>query len=443
MATFRPWKLDQQWLLPPSVHDFVPPDHVAHFVRETVRTELDLSSILAPYQVEQRGYPAYHPVMMTALLLYGYSRGVYSSRKLATACVERLDFMAVTGMQRPDFRTISDFRKRHLTALSDVFVQVLQLCKAAGLTRLGHVALDGTKVKASASKRRAMSYERMVEAEPRLAAEVEAWLDQANEADSADDKEHGENRGDEMPAWVANKQKRLAKIREAKAALEAEAAAKEAERQARAAQRLKKDGTPYKARKTKLAGKPDPKAQRNFTDPESRIMKTGDGYGQCYNAQAAVDAESYVIVSYGLTNNGADTHQLVPLLDRIKRDLNRKPREVSADAGYLSEPNLEELERRKIRGYVALGRRRHTDAAATGARRILPGTYKEKMADRLRRGGWRSRYRLRKQTVETVFGNIKSARGFDRFSLRGEANASAEWSMVCSAHNLLKLWVAQ
>jgi len=223
--TFRPWDIEQRWLLPPSVHELVPAGHVAHFVRDTVREELDLSPILSAY-TEARGYPPYHPTMMVALLLYAYSRGVYSSRKIAQACEERVDFMAVTAMNRPDFRTIATFRQRHLKALGELFVQVLKLCRAAGLVKLGHVSLDGTKVRANASVHKAMSYGRMREAEKKLAAEVAAWFAQAEATDAAEDREHGaERRGDEMPDWVANKMARLERIRAAKAALEAEAKA--------------------------------------------------------------------------------------------------------------------------------------------------------------------------------------------------------------------------
>src|SRR5579875_3728212 len=224
--TFREWNVEQRWLLPPSVMDFVPPDHVAHFIRDTVREQLELSEILAPYEQEERGYPPYHPVMMTALLLYAYCQGVYSSRRIAQACENRVDFMAVTGLNRPDFRTVSDFRKRHLQALQGLFVQVLKLCQQAGLVKLGHVALDGTKVKANASKHKAMSYERMRETELRLNREVRAWFDRAKSTDDAEDRQHGrERRGDEMPAWAADKKRRIEKIREAREALEAEARA--------------------------------------------------------------------------------------------------------------------------------------------------------------------------------------------------------------------------
>jgi transposase len=218
--TFRPWDIEQRWLLPPSVHELVGAGHVAHFVRDTVREDLDLGAILSVYS-EERGYPPYHPTMMVALLLYAYSRGVYSSRRIAQACEERVDFMAVTAMNQPDFRTIAKFRQRHLKALSDLFVQVLKLCRAAGLAKLGHVALDGTKVQANASVHKAMSYGRMLETEKRLTAEVSAWFAGAEATDAQEDRAHGsDRRGDEMPDWVANKTARLERIRVAKATLE-------------------------------------------------------------------------------------------------------------------------------------------------------------------------------------------------------------------------------
>src|SRR5579872_699983 len=236
--TFRPWEVDQVWLLPPSIQDLVPAGHQSHFVRETVRAGLDLSGIMASYS-EERGYPPYHPGMMVALLLYAYSQGVYSSRRIAKACEERLDFAAVTGMQRPDFRT------RHLAALSGLFVQVLRLCQKAGLVKLGHVALDGTKIKANASKHKAMSYERMKKREAELKAEVDRWLKAAEAADAEEDRLYGDKRGDEMPDWVADKQKRLEKIREAKAELEAEAKAaaqEEMRRREKAEEQRKAEG---------------------------------------------------------------------------------------------------------------------------------------------------------------------------------------------------------
>ncbi|NIM28454.1 MAG: IS5/IS1182 family transposase, partial [Gammaproteobacteria bacterium] len=262
---FRRWDVEQHWLLPPSVRELVPVDHPAHFVRELVRNDLDLSAILDCY-AEERGQPPFHPVMMTALLLYAYTQGIYSSRRIAKACQERVDFMAVTAMQEPDFRTVNLFRQRHLEALGELFVQVLRLCRRAGLVRLGHVALDGSKFKANASKHAAMSYKRMREEEARLRAEVESWLDQAEAVDEAEDEEHGaDRRGDEMPRWVADKQKRLGKIREAKAALEKEAAD--------AAKAREEDGDAKAVRIKRPTSKPRESAQRNFTDPDSKIMR--------------------------------------------------------------------------------------------------------------------------------------------------------------------------
>ena len=432
-TTFREWNLQQNLLFPPSVLDLVPEGHLAHFVRDTVVEDLDLSEILDTY-TEERGYPPYHPTMMTALLLYAYCQGIYSSRRMAKACQERVDFMAVTAMQTPDFRTISDFRKRHLKALDGLFAQVLRLCQRAGLVSLGHVALDGTKVRANASKHKAMSYSRMKKAEAKLAAEVARWLAEAEATDAREDEEYGvDRRGDELPDWVANKQKRLEKIREAKAALEAEA-------QAEAAAKKRKDGDRPRGRPPKQPpGTPKNSAQRNFTDPDSRIMKTRDGFIQAYNAQAAVDSDHQVIVAQGLTNNASDAHQLEPMLDQIKANTGRQTRELSADAGYCYEHNLKALNRRHIRGYVATGRQKHGDASAAGARKTQPGTRVHHMRIRLSRAGHRSRYRYRKRVVEPVFGQIKHGRGFTQFLLRGVTQVTGEWSLLCSAHNLLKL----
>ena len=440
--TFRDWSLDQALLLPPSVHDFVPPEHLSRFVIALVTEELDLTAILARYKGE-RGQPPYHPAMMVALLLYGYAVGVYSSRRIAKACAERVDFMAIVALQAPDFRTISEFRRRHLAALSGLFMQVLKLCERAGLVKLGHVALDGTKIKANASKHKAMSYARMSKREAELQAEVDAWLKAAEAADAAEDKAFGaDQRGDEMPDWVADKQARLAKIAEAKAALEAEAKAKAAA--AREKSQAQAENNPRPGRKPSAPPKaePEPKAQRNFTDPESRILKTKDGYIQGYNAQAAVDGARQIIVAHTLGNNGSDQAQFAPLLDAIKANLKRNPDEVSADAGYCSAANLRTLSRRRIKGYIATGRQQHGAKSATGNRPAKPGSLIARMSARLRRAGHRSRYRLRKQVVEPVFGQIKQARGFRQFLLRGIEKVTAEWAMICTVHNLRKLALA-
>ena len=435
--TFREWSRDQALLLPPSVHDFVPAGHLSRFVVTLVTEELDLAAIVASYKGE-KGQPPYHPAMMVALLLYAYAVGIYSSRRIAKACVERVDFMAIVALDAPDFRTISEFRRRHLAALSALFVQVLKLCARAGLVKLGHVALDGTKIKANASKHKAMSYERMGKREAELQAEVDGWLKAAEAADAAEDKAFGaDKRGEEMPDWAADKQARLAKLRQAKAELEAEAKAKAAAEQAA---RKKDDDKPRPGRKAAPPSEvPEAKAQRNFTDPESRILKTKDGYIQGYNAQAAVDAKAQIIVAHTLTNNGSDQAQLAPLLDGIKANLKRNPDEISADAGYCSAANLRTLSRRRIKGYIATGRQQHGTKSATAKRPVKPGSLLARMATRLRRAGHRSRYRLRKQVVEPVFGQIKQARGFRQFLLRGIEKVKAEWAMLCTVHNLRKL----
>ena len=359
--------------------------------------------------------------------------------------------MMIVAGDPPDFRTISEFRRRHLKALAALFVQVLKLAEQAGLVKLGHVALDGTKIKANASKHKAMSYERMKKREAELAAEVERWLEAAEAADAEEDKLYGDKRGDELPDWVSDKQKRLEKIRQAKAELEAQAKAaaeEEERRRAAAAEKRKAEGrkksgpsAPLRAGKTPAPPKaePDGKAQRNFTDPESRILKTKDGYIQGYNAQAAVDGEHQIIVAQTLTDSSSDQAQLAPLLDGIRANLGRNPDEVSADAGYCSDTNLRTIKRRRIDGYIATGRQKHGTKSATTKKEPPPGSLIAKMTTKLRRAGYRSRYRLRKQIVEPVFGQIKQARGFRQFLLRGIDKVTAEWALICTAHNLAKL----
>jgi transposase len=435
---FRPWKINETQLLPPSVQDYVPSHHISRFIVALVSESLDLSELTNSYK-SWLGQPPFDPRMMTALLLTGYASGIYSSRRIAKACEERADFMMIIAGDVPDFRTISEFRKRHLQALARLFVQVLKLAEMAGLVKLGHVALDGTKIKANASKHKAMSYERMKKREAELQAEVDRWLAAAEAADAEEDKQHGSKRGDEMPDWIADKQKRLAKIREAKAALEAEAKAAaeeemrrraEAESKRQAEGRKKNGKTPAPPRE-----EPEAKAQRNFTDPDSRVLKTNDGFIQGYNAQAAVDGEAQIIVAHALTASMSDHGQLVPLVDTIEANLGCKPCEASADSGYLSEANLEALEKREINAYIATGRAKHP----AESKRNIGGPLSQAMRAKLKRARWRSRYRLRKQIVEPVFGQIKQARGFRQFLLRGIEAVRAEWAMICTAHNLTKL----
>jgi transposase len=421
--TFREWNPEQSVMFPPSVLDLVEADDLVHFIRHFVIDEVDLSEIMSQYE-EKRGYPPMHPQMMTALLLYSYCQGIYSSRRIARACRQRVDYMALTGMQKPDFRTVNLFRQRHLKALGKLFQQVLVVCEKAGLVKLGHVALDGTRMRANASKHKSMSYGGMKKREAELAAEIQGWFEEAERIDRQEDELYGaDRRGEELPDWVADKQKRLEKIRQAKAELEAEA---------RAEAEAEPDPTKT-GHKAKPTGKPEEKTQRNFTDAESRIMKGRDGFIQGYNGQAAVDAESQVIVAQLLTNNGSDTHQMEPLLKQIRQNLGRQAKEISADSAYCCAWNLKRLRQRHIRGYVA------TD----GPNQKATNRWVQQMRQRLKKAGHRSRYRLRKQTVEPVFGQMKFARGFRQFLLRGIEKVRGEWSLLCTAHNLLKLAAAK
>jgi transposase len=437
MKTFRNWDVDQYCLLPPSLGEFVPADHVAHFIRDLVRNELDLTSILSSYD-DDRGYPPYHPGMMVAVLLYAYTQSVYSSRRISRCCEERLDFMALTAMNRPDFRTISDFRKRHLSALADLFLQVLLLCRAAGLVRLGHVAIDGTKLKANASRHKAMSYARMRQADTKLASQVANWFKIAEHHDAAEDAEHGSGRGDEMPAWVKTKQQRLDRIRAAKAALEAEARQEPSMADPDGPGPSSGMQTYGRPNRSSDGGPPD-RAQRNFTDPDSRVLPTRDGFIAGYNGQLAVDAANQIIVAYRLITNSADVSGLIPLVDAASVALGRKPIEISADNGFASEANLEALAERRIRAYLACRRGRRRDEPETTWRRLKKQPRMMAMAAKIKRSGYRSRYRLRKQVVEPVFGQIKHARGFRQLLLRGLDKVRCEWALVCTAHNLLKL----
>jgi transposase len=435
--TFRPWKIDQPLMLPPSVQDFVGKDHLARFVLALVLEHLDLSEIEAAYAGE-RGQPPFDPAMMTALVLYGYCNGLYSSRRVAKAARERVDFMSIVGLDAPDFRTVSDFRKRHLKALAGLFAQVLKLCEQAGLVKLGHVALDGTKIKANASKHKAMSYERMEQRAAELEAEVARWLSAAEAADAEEDKAFGRDKnGEEMPDWVADKKKRAEKIRAAKAELEAEAkaaAAAKAKAQQEAEARRQAEGRKTAGRPAaQPSDQPDPKAQKNFTDPESRIMKTKDGFIQGYNAQAAVDATAQVIVAHGLDARQSDQHQLIAIADAIEANLGKKPAQLSADAGYCSDANLAAMEKREMDAYIAPGRAKHAAEGEGGGPRVAA------MREKIRAGGHDSPYRLRKQLSEPVFGQIKQARGFRQFLLRGLEKVASEWGLVCLAHNVVKL----
>ncbi len=427
--TFREWNVEQPTMFPATVLDLVPAGHLAHFIRNLVLEQLNLSRILSAYSAE-RGYPPYHPAMMTALILYAYSQGIYASRRIGKACEQRVDFMAITGMQQPDFRTISDFRKRHIGSLGELFGQVLKLCQKAGMVKLAHVALDGTRIAGNASKTQTMKYGRMKKSEQELAEEVAGWFREAERQDAEEDALYGEDRrGDELPDWVADKQKRLEKIGQAKAELEAEAQA-EAER--------KKAEDPNKPAQNRarnpIPDEPPDEAKRNLTDGDSRLLKTANGYVQGYNAQAAVDGDSQVIVAQMLTNERNDLKHLIPMVEQIEANTEDSVREISADSGYYSEQNLEQLQQKTVRIYMATGGRNKD-----GSWRGTVGPLGQQMRSRIARGRKQSRYRLRAQTVEPVFGIVKSARGFRQFLLRGLNKVRGEWSLLCTVHNILKL----
>lgn len=447
--TYRPWQPGQALLLPPSPRDWLAEDHLAYFVLDTVG-ELDLSAITAPYEKELRGYPPHHPRMMVTLLIYAYCVGVPSSRKIEQRTHEDIAFRVITGDQHPDHVRISEFRRRHLDALANLFVQILQLCRGAGLVKLGHVALDGTKLKANASKHKAMSYERMKQEEARLTTKVGELLAAAEAADAAEDVRYGKDRrGDELPEELRRAETRIARIRELKAALEAEAAA-----QRKQAQDDDEDDAPPSVGAeapplpehqipTSADGTPTPKAQRNFTDADSRIMKTGDGFVQGYNCQAMVDAEHQVIVAQAVTNQPPDVEHLAPLLAQTIANCGQAPRRLSGDAGYFSEANVAYATSQGVDPYLATGRRKHgEDPPTVQGRPPANLTPKQQMARKLATKDGAAIYARRKAIAEPPFGQIKEARGFRRFLLRGVAKVRGEWSLITMTHNLLKLYAA-
>jgi transposase len=426
--TFRPYDPDQMLLMPPALADWVPEDHLARFVRDVVEA-LDLRAIEETY-AEERGYPPYDPRMMTTVLLYAYCTGTYSSRKIARQLVDSVAFRFLAAGNEPDFRTISEFRRRHGAALAALFVQGLKLCRQAGVVQLGRVAVDGTKIKANASKHKAMSYGRMRTEEARLEQEVRALLRQAEATDAQEDAHYGATRrGDELPQELARRESRLRKIREAKAALEAQARADVA-----AAGKPPDDVTP-----------PD-KAQRNFTDPDAKIQKTSDGFIQGYNAQIAVTSgPKQIIVAQHVTAAAPDVQQLVPVVTTITQTLHRKPAVVLADAGYWSEANVDALNAKGIEPLIATGRRKHTDPVPVAPRGRPPAglSVKARMQRTLATVRGRRLYARRKTIVEPVFGQIKHARGFRQFLRRGLTRVQQEWALVCLSHNLLKLHAAR
>jgi transposase len=428
MRPYREYAPDQAALLPPSLADLIPADDPVFFIRETV-AQLDLRAFHDAYRSE-RGQPPYDPRLMLGLYLYGAARRIYSSRRLAEACARDVAFIYLAGRATPDHHTICEFRQRFTKEIAALFVQVLLLCQEAGLVRLGHVSLDGTKVRANASKHKAMSYGRMALKEPELAAEVQRLLGEGQRQDSEDDAVHGpDDDGLSMPPGLRETKRRLEKIRAGKARLEEMARQKAAE----------------KGKDAEQAVVPE-RAQTNFTDPESRIMSTPDGFQQCYNAQAAVDAASQVIVACEVSNAPPDVQRLKPMLSQVHTNTCHYPVELTADAGYASEANFTALAEADVYAVIAL-RRYHrdeppdADPAAKGATSRWP--HRNVMRDRLSTAEGKQVYKLRKQTVEPVFGQIKGARGFRQFLRRGLDAVGAEWSFLCTVHNLLKLFGEQ
>lgn len=457
---FRTCDLDQPFLLPPSLQDWLPESHLARFIAELV-PGLDLSKIYGFYgRRDGRGKAAYHPVMMVRVLVYGYCVGVMSSRRIERASYDDIAFRYLCADQHPDHDTIAAFRQQHLPVLAQLFTQILQLCNKAGLVKLGHVAIDGTKVQANASKHKAMSYDRMEEKEKQLKAEVEKLLAQAAETDAAEDALYGKgNRGDELTGELARRESRLKKIAEAKAALE-----QEARERAEAAKKVAEDKLEERRKKEAARGKkfggrppqipnpeqarPEAQAQRNFTDPESRIMPDGAHKGafmQAYNAQIAVDSAAQIIVAAELTQESNDKQQLAPMLERVEQNLGAKPEAVSADAGYCSEAQLTDKRVEGIELYVATGKQKHGlpepgDVVPPSELAVASDSAVERMKQKLRTEPGRAVYKMRKAIVEPVFGQIKAARGIRAFLLRGLVKVSAEWKLICAAHNLLKMF---
>jgi len=453
--TYRPWEPQRYRYEAHSPNAKLSEGDIVFFVVDTV-PKLDLSRFYTPYEDESRGAPPFDPAMMVCLLLYAYCVGVFSSRKIAQACERNLAFIAIVGTERPDFRTISDFRKLHLDAFRDVFVQVLRIAGEAGMVKLGNIAPDGTKIQGNASRHKAMSYGYMRKEADRLREDIEALVTQAHQQDAADDAALGSRRGDELPAELARREDRLATIEAAMRRLEARAKADaEAERQRRAEVEAERQrlGSPRRGKAPKPVDEtPDDKAQTNFTDPELQIMRTNNkGWEYCGNAQASVDAAYQIIVACDVTIESNDTQQAEPMARMTVAHLEQaglaRPTDATGaaqkipatyDSGYYSAAAATAVEQRGFEPYMATGRQRHH--ASEAEEMEPPATAKERMAAKVRTPAGRALYARRKVIVEPVFGQIKEARGFRRFLLRGLDNIRGEWRLVCVTHNLLKIW---
>jgi transposase len=453
--TYRPWEPQRYRREAHSPEAKLPEGDLVFFLLDTV-PQLELSRFYAPYEEETRGAPPFDPAMMVCLLLYAYCVGVFSSRKMAQACERNLAFIAIVGQERPDFRTISDFRKLHLDAFTEVFVQVLRVAGEAGMVKLGNVSTDGTKIQGNASRHKAMSYGYMRQEADRLREDIEALVTQAHQQDAEDDAALGSRRGDELPAELARRADRLATIEAAMQRLEARAKAEaEAERQRRAeaeAERQRMGATRRGKAPQPVDETPDDKAQTNFTDPELQIMRTNNkGWEYCGNAQASVDAAHQLILACDVTAESNDTQQAEPMAQRTVAHLEQAgiamPTDAAGatqripatyDSGYYSEAAAVAVEQVGFDPYMATGRQRHHAVEAEGPE--PPATAKDRMAAKVRTPAGRALYARRKVIVEPVFGQIKEGRGFRRFLLRGLAKIRGEWRLVCLTHNLLKIW---
>ena len=432
-TTFRPYHPDQSLLLAPSLRDWLPDGHLADHVSDLVEG-LDLTAFYARYEGDGRRKSPYEPRMMLKVLIYGYATGVFSSRRLARKLEEDVAFRVLGAGNFPSHRTLCEFRRRHLEDFKALFVEVVRLAREMGVAQFGKLSIDGTKVRANASKRKAMSYGRMLEEEQRLEGEIAALLEQARATDAAEDERFGEAvRGDALPQELRRREDRLAAIRAAKARLEArQREVDDARGRKPGVKRNPRGGRPYQ----REYGEPDATAQDNFTDPESRIMKTSaEGFQQSYNAQVAVEGGNQLIVATGVTSNASDQGHLVRLLDDVQATHGERPATVLADAGYCNEADLATLEERGVDGHVALGRERRRNVAVDAEK--YPAT--ARMAQKLGTEAGAAQYAQRKWLSEAPNGWIKEALGFRRFSLRGLDRVRGEWDLVCLALNVKRL----
>jgi transposase len=455
--TYRPWNPDTYAQESHSPRSKLPAGDLVFFFLDLV-PQLDLEPFYAYYEDESRGAPPFDPQEMVCLLLYAYSVGVYSSRKIATACERNLAFLAIVGKDRPDFRTISDFRKLHLESFQDVFVQVLRLAKELGMIRLGNLSTDGTKMPGNASRHKAMSYAYMVKEEQRLQAEIAALLEQAQQQDGEEDAALGSQRGDDLPEELQRREQRLATIAAGKKRLEEQAkaaAAVEEQRRAEAAAERERQGKPRRGKEPgPISDVPEAKAQTNFTDPELKVMKQNNkGWEYSANAQAVVDDAFQIIVACDVSAAANDKEQAVPMARRVNenlqaagidrpKDAQGQPQKIpnTADSGYYSAKAAEGLEELGFDPYLATERQKHHTAPATPGERGAEPTAAERMKAKVQSVEGQALYSRRKVIVEPVFGQIKGARGFRRWLLRGLEKIAGEWRLVCVTHNLLKIW---